>query len=182
MPSLVLLTDDERLPDPCAAARCLPPGSLIVLRARDNARRAELANALLKIAQAQSLKLLIAADPQLAARVGAHGVHFPEAMSAEASHWRVRRPQWLITCAAHSMAACMKAGLVGADAALLAPVFATGSHLGRKPLGLFRAAAIARFAPLPVLALGGIGSQTASRLPAMSFDGVAAIEALSASR
>jgi thiamine-phosphate pyrophosphorylase len=176
------MTDDERLPDPCGAARCLPAGSLIVLRARDDAWRAELANALLKIAHAQSLKLLVAADPELAARVGAHGAHFPEAMSAEAAHWRARRPQWLITCAAHSMAACMKAGLVGADAALLSPAFVTGSHPGRKSLGLFRAATIARLAPLPVFALGGIGPQRALRLPAVSFDGVAAIEALSSGR
>lgn len=182
VPSLVLMTDDERLPDPCEAARRLPAGGLVVLRARDNARREELASALLEVARAQSLKLLVAADPLLAARVGAHGAHFPEARIAEAAHWRVRRPSWLITCSVHSMTACMKARLARADAALLSPVFATGSHPGRSPLGEFRAAAIARSVPLPVFALGGIGPQTVLRLPTMSFVGVAAIEALAASR
>ena len=34
LPPLVLMTDDERLPDPLAAARLLPRGSMVIVRAR----------------------------------------------------------------------------------------------------------------------------------------------------
>jgi thiamine-phosphate pyrophosphorylase len=180
LPPLVLLTDDERLADPCAAARRLPPGSLVVVRSRDAVRRAEWARSLLNVARGRGLQLVVAADPELAARVEADGVHFPEARMGDAARWRVRRPDWLITCAAHSLHACARAQGARADAVFLAPVFATRSHPGRGYLGLFRASAIARLTPLPVYALGGIDARTAVRLAPGSFAGIAAVEALSA--
>jgi hypothetical protein len=101
LPALVLMTDDDRLPDPLPAVRALPDGSLVVLRARDSVRRAAMATKLMEIARACGIRVLIADDPELAVRCGAHGVHFPEIRIGEAARWRARRPRWLITCAAH---------------------------------------------------------------------------------
>jgi len=179
LPSLVLMTDDDRLADPLAAARALPRGGLIVLRARNAVRRAALAQALITIARARELRVSVAGDPELAARCGADGVHFPEARIGEAAHWRACHPHWLITCAAHSLSACARAGAVLADAAFLAPVFETDSHPGGLFLGIFRARAIARVSPLPVYALGGIDGQNAARLANGGFVGLAAIGGLS---
>ncbi|HEY0300753.1 MAG TPA: hypothetical protein VGC36_05450, partial [Rhizomicrobium sp.] len=39
LPPLALFTDDARLADPLGAARALPRGSLVVVRAREAARR-----------------------------------------------------------------------------------------------------------------------------------------------
>ncbi|MDE1938775.1 MAG: hypothetical protein KGI68_07130, partial [Alphaproteobacteria bacterium] len=39
LPPLVLFTDDDRLPEPVAAACALPRGSMVVVRSRDAARR-----------------------------------------------------------------------------------------------------------------------------------------------
>ncbi|HTQ12590.1 MAG TPA: thiamine phosphate synthase [Rhizomicrobium sp.] len=174
LPALVLMTDDERLPDPVAVARRLPRGSLIVVRARKHARREALARALKALTRAKGYKFVVADDPGLAARIGADGIHLTEARAKEAAHWRARRSRWLITAAAHSLRACR----AGCDAVLLSPVFATASHPGAPALGAMRARLIARQSPVAVLALGGIDARTVRRLAGGAFAGVAAIGAL----
>jgi thiamine-phosphate pyrophosphorylase len=89
--------------------------------------------------------------------------------------WRARHPHWIITAAAHSLRALM--GLREIDAVFLSPVFATTSHPGARALGPARAALIARAAPVPVYALGGITARNAGLL-APSFSGIAAIGGL----
>jgi len=179
LPPLVLMTDDARLPDPAGAARALPRGSLVILRARENGRRAALARELAPIAHERDLFLLIAGDPALAARVGADGLHLPEARAAEAAHWRALHPNWLITAAAHSAHAIRRARNARVDAVLLSPVFATPSHVGAKPLGALRLRLLARDAGLPIYALGGIDARTALALGGANVAGIAAIGALS---
>lgn len=176
VPALALMTDDLRLPDPCAAARALPRGSLVILRTRDPARRARLAEQLAAIAHTHDLLFLIAADPALAARVRADGLHLPEARAREAEHWRTRVPNWIITCAAHDAAAIARAQ--GCDAVFVAPVFATASHDGAPALGPMRFAALARASRAPVYALGGIAARNAARLIGTGAAGVAAVGAL----
>jgi thiamine-phosphate pyrophosphorylase len=146
----------------------------MIVRAKDARRRTALALQLRPIAWARGLILLIADDPALARAVGANGVHLPQARMAEASQWRARNPHWLITASAHSLGALLKAA--HADAVLLSPVFPTQSHKGASALGAARARLIARAAPMPVFALGGVTAQNASQLS--GFAGIAAIGAL----
>ena len=164
------MTDDDRLPDPLAAARALPKGSLVIVRSRDAKRRHALGEALR--AQTHGLILLAADDPLLADHL--HGLHLPEIRARDAAHWRALRPHWVITVAAHS-----PRGLQApyADAALLSPVFATKSHPGAKTLTPARARLMAQRALLPVLALGGVTARNAAVL--QGFSGIAAIESLS---
>jgi thiamine-phosphate pyrophosphorylase len=171
---LILLTDDDRLVDPVAAARLLPAGSLVIVRAHNAARRAGLAAQLRNVAWERGLILLIADDPGLARAIGANGIHLPEARAREAAHWRARQPAWLITASAHSLGALLKASQ--ADAVLLSPVFPTRSHNDQPSLGASRARLIARAVPMPVFALGGIGASNAALLS--GFAGIAAIGAL----
>ena len=171
---LALLTDDLRLPDPLVSARDLPPGSLVIVRARDSARRAALAAQLYSIARARGLILLIADDPDLAARIGAHGVHLSERRAKEAGHWRARFGHWFVTAAAHSLRAVLNAA--AADAVLLSPVFATKSHAEALPLTPARARLMARQVRTPLFALGGVIANNAALLP--GFAGLAAIGAL----
>ena len=176
LPPLVLMTDDERLPDPCAAARLLPRGSLIVLRARDQHRRRELAAALARIAQARGLFLLIANDPDLAR--SAHGVHFAEAHMGAIAYWRARRPDWFLTAAAHSLGAAQRAALFGADAVFLSPVFPTASHPGGATLTPIRLRLMAQETRAPIYALGGINGGNARQLLGARLAGIAAIGGL----
>jgi thiamine-phosphate pyrophosphorylase len=166
---LALLTDDERLPDPVAAARALPKGSLVIIRARNAKRRRNLAETLL--VQTNGLILLAADDPVLAGEL--YGLHLPEARAHESAHRRAVRPGWIITVAA-PYARALHAPY--ADAALLSPVFVTRSHPGSLALTPARARLMARASLLPVLALGGVKAANAPLLA--GFSGLAAIDGL----
>jgi thiamine-phosphate pyrophosphorylase len=178
LPPLVLFTDSDRLADPCPAARLLPKGSAVILRHRQPKARAALAAKLITIARTHALVLLIANDPALAAKISADGVHFPDEAHSLVAYWRIRRPDWLITMAAHSEAAIRRANAVRADAVFLSPVFATQSHPERLALGPLRAGFIARRARLPVYALGGIDERSVMRLRDVGVAGLGAIGAL----
>lgn len=171
LPSLVLMTDDERLPDPLAAARALPRGSMVIVRARDPKQRMAQARALLPLAT--RLTLLIANDAALAADIGADGIHLSEMFENEAAHWRVRHPRWLITAAMH----VPRGANPHLDALFLSPIFPTASHPGRAALTAARANRIARESQTPLYALGGITTSNAKLLE--GFVGIAAIGALS---
>jgi len=178
LPPLVLMTDDERLPDPSAAAGHLPQGSLVVLRSKKRAHREKLAGALARIARTRGLFLSIADDPELAARLGADGVHFPEARAGELFGWRARRPDWFVTASAHSLHAAARAQAFGVDAVFLSPVFATRSHPGRAVLTPLRLRLMTVQLRVPVYALGGIDADTIRQLAGAKLAGIAAIGAL----
>ena len=174
------MTDDERLPDPIAAARALPHGSMVIVRARNDARREKLSRDLLKLARRNGLAVLIAGDPLLAARHGANGIHLPEARMHEAAHWRARFPSMLFTAATHSFRAVMHARLLPVDAILLSPIFPTESHPTGIALTAPRANVIARAFEKPVYALGGIDVRNAKLFARDAFSGIAAVGALAA--
>jgi thiamine-phosphate pyrophosphorylase len=178
LPSLVLMTDDDRLPDPLAAARALPRGSMVVARSRDPRKLNELGRALLKIAHRSGLAVLIAGDPLLAARLGADGFHLPEARAGEAAYWRARFSSMMITISTHSLRALLCARRLPVDAIFLSPVFATGSHPNRAALTPPRANFVARAATKPVYALGGIDARNVLHLAPDIFSGIAAVGAL----
>jgi len=166
---LVLFTDD-RDADWVRAARALPRGGVVVIRARDAKARTRLLGQLRPLAH---LRLLVADDPGLAKK--ADGLHLPEARMREAPHWRARYPRWIITTAAHSLGALLMAREV--DAIFLSPIFATVSHPRARPLTPVRAAFIAGASQVPVYALGGIDARNAAFL-APAFSGIAAISSL----
>ena len=177
LPPLCLMTDDERLADPAAAAAALPRGSLVIIRASDDHTRATLAFRFSGLAKTRGLIVLVASDPSLAARTSADGLHLPEARAQEASHWRAAYPGWLITVSVHSLRALSRVS--HADAVFVAPVFTTGSHPGRRSLSPMRANAMARLSRVPVYALGGITAANAGRISGANYAGLAAISSLS---
>jgi thiamine-phosphate pyrophosphorylase len=176
LPPLILMTDDARMADPFGAARALPRGSMVILRCRDASLRARQAQTLRMITKTSGLVFLIAGDPDLAARIGADGIHLPEADGRQAAHWRARRAHWTITTSAHTLTSIMAAR--HADAVIVAPVFATASHPGGKTLGALRLRLIARQSASPVYALGGIDARTVQNLQGAKLAGIAAIGAL----
>jgi thiamine-phosphate pyrophosphorylase len=155
------------------AAR-LPAGAAVVYRHFGAEDRLRVARRLQRLCARRDLRLLVGADPALADVVGAAGVHLPERMAAGAQDLKRRRPNWIVTVAAHSAAAVHAAA--GADAAVLSPVFPSRSPSAATPIGLTEGGRIARHAPLPVLALGGGGVGHARDLARAGFAGVAGID------
>jgi thiamine-phosphate pyrophosphorylase len=171
LPAIVWMSDETR-GDPRRVAATLPRGSAVLLRHYAVPDRSRLARALAVICRRRGLVLIIAADWRLAASVGADGCHLPEHAAKRGPApglrlWR-RTGKRLITAAAHSRRALNRARVVGADAALLSPVFATRNYRPAALLGVTRTALWARAVNLPILALGGVNALTARALRAVS--------------
>jgi len=176
LPALLFFTDPVRTPEPETIAARLPPGSAIVYRhfgAPDAEARARRLKA---IARAGGLKLLIGQDAALAARIGADGVHLPEHLSHRAGPLKRGHPQWLVTSAAHSLAAARASA---ADAVVLSVALPSRSASAGAALGPIRLAARVRAIGRPAYALGGINNKTARRLLDAGLVGLAAVEGFS---
>jgi len=171
LPALYFFTDPVRTPDPVTVAARLPRGAAVVYRHFGAKDRLEVARRLRAL---PGLILLIGADPGLAARVRADGVHLPERLAGRAAALKRARPAWLVTVAAHGTIALRRAD--GADAAVLSAVFPSQSASAGAALGARRAGALARAAGLPVIALGGVNEENARSLK--GFAGLAAIDAI----
>ena len=177
LPRLIVMSDSERLPDPVAIIDGLPSGTTIILRHYSEPNRRSMADRLVRACRPRRLRVLVAGDAQLAVAVGANGVHLPEHLVAAGSlRWRAwRRPDWLVTAAAHSHSAIVRAHRVSADAVLVSPVFPTISHSEAAPIGPLRFAAMCRASHLPVYALGGVTPELAFRLIGSGAVGIAGI-------
>jgi len=177
------MTDERRGGDPLAAAARLPPGAAVILRHDGAEGREVLAASLARLCRSRRLRLLVARDARLALSLRA-GLHLGEGMRPPAPFRLARRrPQRpLLTIAAHGMAALARAHRLGADLALLSPLFPTESHPGARPLGTLRFASLARRARLPVAALGGVTARRVGAARAAGAAAVASVGALSGSR
>lgn len=115
--------------------------------------------------------LVILSDSALTAREwGADGIYgAPLALYP-------RRCDLVQVATAHDMREIAQANRIGADAVMVSPVFPTRSHPGARALGATRFRTLASHALMPVIALGGMTSQTAHRL---GWDTWAAIDGLS---
>jgi thiamine-phosphate pyrophosphorylase len=187
------MTDERRGGDPEAAAAALPARArgriAVILRHDGVVGRAALAGRLARLCRARGLGFLVARDAALALRLGA-GLHLAEGMVPPLPFRLARRrlvgrrlvgrPSLgpLLTIAAHGAGALAAARRIGADLALLSPLFPTASHPGAAALGPVRFARLTRAAPLPVAALGGVtarGVQAAARCGARAAAAVGAL-------
>lgn len=175
LPPLVLVTDPDRTPDPVALARRLPKGCGVIFRGFGREGSGKTACKLAAVARRRGLVLLIGAD---AFRVDAAGAHLPERLAWRAAALKRARPGALVTVAAHSFSALVRARRAGADAALLSAVFESRSASAGAPLGPVRFAGLVRRAGLPVYALGGIKANNARRLLGSGAAGLAMVEGL----
>lgn len=150
----------------------LPRGSGLIYRHYhlDGPERLARFRALRRVARARG-HLAVLADSALTARAwGADGIY-----GAPRSLWP-RRRVLIHLATAHSMAELRLAARLGADAALLSPVFPTRSHPGGTVLGAVRFRLLARQTRLPVIALGGM---TRARAFSLGWPCWAAIDGLS---
>jgi thiamine-phosphate pyrophosphorylase len=160
LPRAFFVTDPVRTADMLAIAQRLPRGFGIVWRHFGAADRLESGRKLARLCRRRGLVLLVSADPMLAARIGAHGVHWPE---ARLRGFRLRPAGMIETAAAHSPWAIARAARLGIDAVIVSPVFPSRSPSADRPLGALRFREMARTAAIPVYALGGLNAANAAR-------------------
>lgn len=172
LPRLWLISDARNDAGLEEALARLPCGSGLIYRHYhlEGPDRLARFRALRRIAKARG-HITILADSALTAREwGADGIY-----GAPRSLWP-RRAGLIHLATAHSMAELGLAARLGADAALLSPVFPTASHPGGGTLGAVRFRLLARQSALPVIALGGM---TPHRARALQWRCWAAIDGLS---
>jgi thiamine-phosphate pyrophosphorylase len=174
LPALLFFTDPARTPDPEAVAARLPRGAGVVYRHFGAPDGEAQARRLLAIARERGLKLLVGQDAALARRIGADGVHLPERLAHRAAALKRANPRWIVTSAAHSLAAARASQ---ADAVVLSVAFPSRSPSAGAALGPIRLAARVRAAGRPAYALGGVNMKTARRLSDAGLVGLAAVDA-----
>jgi thiamine-phosphate pyrophosphorylase len=157
----------------------LPRGAGIVFRPFGAPDAEVQGRRLAAIARRRGLVLLAGANPQLARRIGAAGVHLPERLAHRAGVIRRARPGWTVTAAAHSLPAARRALAAGADAVVLSPAFPSRSRSAGRPLGPMRLARWVRAGAGPAYALGGVSHRTAKRLLDTGVMGLAAVDTFS---
>lgn len=132
--------------------------------AREVVRRAHTAGAL----------VVINGDAELAAEVGADGLHLParQLLALE------ERPafEW-VGASCHDRTELERVGALALDYALLGPVKPTASHPGQPALGWSSFTELVRELPVPVFALGGLGWSDMTQARAAGAHGIAAIRA-----
>lgn len=180
LPSVYVISPDAAEPEGWLRAleRTLAAGArLLQLRVRGGpGSRRPLAEAALDRTRAAGAKLLLNGDPELAAALGADGVHLTATQLAAAQRRPLAPPQ-LVAASCHDPAELARAATLGVDFAVLGPVAATPSHPGAEPIGWERFAAWVGEAPLPVYALGGMTPADRETARAHGGQGVAGISA-----
>ena len=160
LPALWLISDARNDAGLERALARLPRGSGFIYRHYHlpEAQRLARFRALRRAARARG-HVVILADSALTAREwGADGIYgSPRSLYP-------RRRGLIHLATAHDMAELGLAARLGADAALLSPVFPTRSHPGGGTLGPVRFRLLARQTRLPVIALGGMTRHGAKTL------------------
>ena len=160
---------DERMGDRLweAVAR-LPDGAGIVFRhySLPADLRGEMAARLAETAAERGITLAVAGDVRIARQVGATLIHNPTSVVADLP----------CSVAVHSLDEARARKAARPTLAFVSPVYVTGSHPDRAPLGPQCAGEIARAIGVPAIALGGMDARRFARLRRESFYGWAGID------
>ena len=128
---------------------------------------------LLPIARRHAARLTVHGDAALAKACGADGVHLPSGSDVAAGRALLGRDK-LVGVSIHTVTEAETIDPGAADYAIAGPAYETaskpgyGPEIGRKGLG-----EIARAAPVPLLAIGGINAARAAEVLAAGAVGIA---------
>ena len=182
-PSLILITESARFsgePFFRAAEAALAGGvDAILVREKEmtSAKLLAFASRLRELTRHHAARLLIHTQADVAKAVAADGVHVASRDIATIPAMR----RWLqdgtmsLSASCHNREELLQTKEVGADFALLAPVFPTASHPGAPCLGVEGFRALAAEAEIPVLALGGINVDNRKELAGFGLAVISAV-------
>jgi 8-oxo-dGTP diphosphatase len=155
----------------------LPAGALVRLRAPplDDARYRAFVERWSVDVQWER-PLILDRDPRDVVALGADGFHATAGVLATLAGRPVPAGKWF-GASCHDAADVARARALGADYAVLGPVQATGTHPGAPVLGWEGFARLARYAGVPVYAIGGLGPADLATAWRHGAQGVAGISA-----
>jgi len=164
IPRLTLITDTSRLSKKAffdKVEQALSGGVDAVLvreKTLTSAKLLALASRLRMMTQAYQAQLIIHSQADVAAAVNADGVHLPSReinSIASVQEW-LMQAKITVSVSCHNADELHEAHAMGADYAMLSPVFPTMTHPGAAHLGVEAFDTLVAKAALPIIALGGI--------------------------
>ena len=150
--------------------------TIIQLREKDGTRRKTDARCCLNVCRSYGVPLIINDDVDLAAEIGADGVHLgqddmsPKEASAEFNG--------IIGVSAHNIEEARKAKEDGADYIGCGAVFQTSTKNNTSALGVDGLKRITESVSIPAVAIGGIDEKNISQLEGTGICGVAVVSAI----
>ena len=117
-------------------------------------------------------------DVEIAAQVGADGVHVGQEDLEAGRARQLLGPDKLIGVSAHSVAEALAAQAAGADYLGVGAAFVTGTKTDARPISRETIRAITAAVDIPVVAIGGISRDNILELRDCGLDGVAVVSAL----
>ncbi|KXJ51595.1 MAG: hypothetical protein AXW12_02625 [Thalassospira sp. Nap_22] len=183
IPPIVLMTDDQRVPDPGPAIRALPRDSMVIFRHYDHPMRAQIGEKIRTLCRAKGIPFLVANDVALALKLDADGMHFPEYRALTDPGIYLRIPgHFICTSACHARTTIQRLGLLPKtarpDGVLISPIFSTQSHPGANPMSLSDIRQISRMCHMlgiTPIGLGGVTAQTIGNLRTSALASIAGI-------
>jgi thiamine-phosphate pyrophosphorylase len=177
-PALLLVTDRHQARRPLAdivRAALLAGCRWVSVREKDLSDDDQIAlvSTLLPIARRHGARLTLHGDAALAKACGSDGVHLPAGSDPAASR-ALLGPDKLIGVSLHTVTEAEAIDRSVVDYAIAGPAFETPSKPGYGPeIGHKGLAEIARAAPVPVLAIGGLNATRAAEVLAAGPVGIA---------
>lgn len=163
-----------------ATARLITGGiDILQLRAKklssDEVQR--LAEIMLPITQPAGVPLVINDHPQVAAKVGAEGVHVGQDDDSVARARDVVGSACFVGKSTHSLAQAEAAAAEGADYIGFGPLFATGTKPDYTPIGLEDIQEVHRRVQVPIFCIGGVNGDRLDQVLAAGVRRVVVVSA-----
>ena len=172
-------TSPEAMPH---AARELLAGGVGILQLRAKslapADIEPLAAALLPLAREAGVPFIVNDHADIAARIGADGVHVGQDDGALAAAREILGPGAIVGRSTHSLAQAEAAQAEGADYIGFGPLFPTPTKAGRPAIGLGDIAEVHRRVTLPIFCIGGIKPENLAQVRAAGARRVVVVSAL----
>lgn len=175
LPRLFLLSDKRNDHMLEQSIRKLPMGSGFVFRhyhLPEDERRIRFMH-LRNLIHSRNGLAILSGDARTARLWGADGFY-----GAPIYHKQSGTSGLLHIATVHEVTEARQARTIKADMAFLSPIYATQSHANAQPLGLLKAALIAKTCPMAIYALGGMNHRNARHIQHFAH-GWAAIDGLS---
>ena len=155
-------------------------GGLKLVQLRSKRLKADalvaLASKALGICRNYGARLVLNGHPELAVRARLDGVHLPSAELMKCARRPLELASW-VGASCHNTEELKHAASIGADFAVLGPVMPTLSHPNGETLGWTRFSELCMNLPMPIYALGGVGSEDLPTAFGARAQGIAGISA-----